>query len=87
MSALASSVVAPEAKTQFSRPRFALLIFGGVYPLVTGLLYLVMPLTEGWTIWQRTLVIVPIMVVTMIWGLIPQVQARFRSFLNPLLRN
>ena len=31
----------------------------GVYPLITALLYLVLPLTDGWTIWQRTLVIAP----------------------------
>ncbi|EBV3599827.1 hypothetical protein DOI34_25005 [Salmonella enterica subsp. enterica serovar Virchow] len=75
---------ASNARTAFSRPRFALLVLLGVYPLVTGLLYLVMPLTEGWTIWQRTLVIAPVMVVSMIWGLIPQVQSRFRTFLNPV---
>lgn len=69
---------------QFSKPRFALLVLVGVYPLITALLYLVLPLTEGWTIWQRTLVIAPIMVAIMIWGLIPQVQARFRVFLNPV---
>ena len=55
----------------------------GVYPLITTILYAVLPLTEGWTIWQRTLVIAPIMVTIMIWGLIPTVQTRFRSFLNP----
>jgi antibiotic biosynthesis monooxygenase (ABM) superfamily enzyme len=55
----------------------------GVYPIVTGLLYAVLPLTRGWAIWQTTMVIVPIMVVTMVWGLIPTLQTRFRSFLNP----
>ena len=69
--------------TRFSRPRFALLVLLGVYPLITALLYLVMPLTEGWSIWQRTLVIAPIMVGSMIWGLIPSVQRLFRRFLNP----
>lgn len=74
---------APTNKTQFSRPRFALLVLLGVYPLITLLLYLVFPITEGWTIWQRTLVIVPVMVSAMIWGLIPAVQTLFRGFLNP----
>ena len=69
--------------TRFSRPRFALMVLIGVYPLITALLYLVMPLTEGWSIWQRTLVIAPIMVGLMIWGLIPSVQHLFRRFLNP----
>jgi antibiotic biosynthesis monooxygenase (ABM) superfamily enzyme len=74
------------APTRFSRPRFALLVMLGVYPLITGLLYIVIPLTEGWSTWQRTLVIVPLMVVTIIWGLIPGVQKLFRGFINPASR-
>lgn len=72
--------------SQFSRPRFAMLVLLGVYPIITTLLYVVLPLTEGWTIWQRTLVIAPMMVVMMVWGLIPQVQTRFRGFLNPVVQ-
>lgn len=71
------------AVTQFSRPRFALLVLLGVYPLITALLYVVFPLTDGWTIWQRTLIIVPIMVSAMIWGLIPGVHRLFSGFINP----
>jgi antibiotic biosynthesis monooxygenase (ABM) superfamily enzyme len=70
--------------TTFSRTRFAVLVMIGVYPIITTLLYLVFPLTDGWTIWQRTLVIAPLMVGIMIWGLIPGVQRLFRSFLNPV---
>ena len=70
---------------RFSRPRFAFLILVGVYPLITGLLYLIFPLTEGWTIWQRTLILVPIMVASMVWGLIPTVQRRFHAFINPVV--
>lgn len=75
--------VPPTAATRFSRPRFALLVLSGVYPLITTILYLVFPLTDGWTIWQRTLVVAPIMVLLMIWGLIPGVQKLFHNFLNP----
>jgi antibiotic biosynthesis monooxygenase (ABM) superfamily enzyme len=83
-STLASTAAIPSpTATRFSRPRFALLVLLGVYPIITALLYIVLPLTEGWTIWQRTLVIAPLMVGMMIWGLIPQVQTRFRTFLNP----
>lgn len=83
MSAIvASSVSVKVSATKFSRPRFALLVLLGVYPLVTAILYAVLPLTEGWMIWQRTLVIAPIMVVLMIWGLIPTLQKRFSGFLN-----
>jgi antibiotic biosynthesis monooxygenase (ABM) superfamily enzyme len=71
------------AATRFSRPRFALLVLLGVYPLITAILYAIFPLTDDWPIWQRTLVIAPVMVSIMIWGLIPGVQKAFRSFLNP----
>jgi antibiotic biosynthesis monooxygenase (ABM) superfamily enzyme len=79
-------MTASPAPTRFSRPRFALLVLLGAYPLITSLLYIVFPLTEGWTIWQRTLVIVPLMVTAMVWGLIPGVQKLFRSFINPASR-
>jgi len=69
--------------THFSRPRFAFLVLLGVYPVITAILYLIFPLTLGWTIWQRTLLIAPLMVAIMIWGVIPSVQKQFRSFINP----
>jgi antibiotic biosynthesis monooxygenase (ABM) superfamily enzyme len=71
------------ALTRFSRPRFALLVLLGAYPTITAILYAVVPLTSGWAIWQRTLVVAPAMVAAMVWGVIPVVQQRFRSFLNP----
>ena len=72
--------------TRFSRARFALLVLLGVYPLITMLLYVILPLTETWPIWQRTLVIAPIMVSIMVGGLIPGVQRFFRGFINPARR-
>ena len=80
---LANSATPSAPATRFSRPRFAFLVLVGVYPLITALLYAVLPLTDGWPLWQRTLLIAPIMVVIMIWGLIPGVQRTFRNFLNP----
>ncbi|TIT21758.1 MAG: hypothetical protein E5W70_15410 [Mesorhizobium sp.] len=74
------------AATRFSRLRFALLVLLGVYPLITAILYVVFPLTQEWQIWQRTLVIAPLMVSIMIWGLIPGVQRAFRGFINPTVR-
>ena len=56
-----------------SRALFTLVVAAGVYPLITAILYLVVPLTDGWAIWQRTLVIVPIMVPAMVFGLIPAI--------------
>jgi antibiotic biosynthesis monooxygenase (ABM) superfamily enzyme len=69
--------------TRFSRPRFALLVLLGAYPVITAILYFVFPLTGGWSIWQRTVLVAPMMVGTMVWGVIPAVQQRFRGFINP----
>ncbi|MER8667447.1 hypothetical protein NKH45_09565 [Mesorhizobium sp. M1156] len=74
------------AVTRFSRLRFAVLVLLGVYPLITAILYVVFPLTQEWQIWQRTLIIAPLMVSIMIWGLIPGVQRAFRGFINPAVR-
>ena len=70
--------------TRFSRPRFALLVLLGAYPTITAILYVVVPFTTGWSIWQRTLLVAPAMVAAMVWGVIPVVQQRFRAFINPL---
>lgn len=75
----------PQLSTRFSRPRFALLVLLGAYPVITGILYLVIPQTAGWAIWQRTLLVAPAMVAAMIWGVIPAVQKRFRGFINPVV--
>ena len=69
--------------TRFSRPRFALLVLLGAYPVITAILYFVFPLTGGWSIWQRAVLVAPMMVGAMVWGVIPAVQHRFRSFINP----
>ena len=66
-----------------SRPRFALLVFAGVYPLVTALLYLIQPITVDWAVWQRTLILVPVVVLAMIWGIIPFLYRRFFAFMHP----
>jgi antibiotic biosynthesis monooxygenase (ABM) superfamily enzyme len=47
--------------TRFSRPRFALLVLLGAYPVITAILYFVFPLTGGWSIWQRTVLVAPMM--------------------------
>jgi antibiotic biosynthesis monooxygenase (ABM) superfamily enzyme len=60
--------------------RFALLVFLFVYPLVTVGLLILMPLTPGWPIPARTLVLVPIIVCSMVWGIIPFIQTRLRPW-------
>lgn len=57
-----------------SRLRFALLIFCFVYPLVTVSLYGVVVVTPDWALWQRSLVLVPIIVVAMVYVIIPLIQ-------------
>lgn len=68
--------------TVFSRNRFTVLVMIGVYPLVTGLLYAIIPLTEGWAMWQRTAILVPLVVVSMVWGIIPLIHRRCGAFLH-----
>ncbi|RYE06728.1 MAG: hypothetical protein EOP22_20260 [Hyphomicrobiales bacterium] len=68
----------PAAPNRF---RFTLLVLLGVYPLITGLSYAVGPFTAGWDIWQRTLIVTPIMAPLMVYGLIPFIQTRFRGWL------
>ena len=63
-----------------SRYRFTVVLAIVVYPLITAILYAVAPFTEGWSIWQRTLVVAPVMVITMVWGVIPAVH-RFAGLL------
>jgi antibiotic biosynthesis monooxygenase (ABM) superfamily enzyme len=64
-----------------SRHRIALLTLVGVYPLITAILYVVLPLTDGWAIWQRTLVVAPAMVAVITYGMMPAIQTYFRGFL------
>lgn len=64
-----------------SRLRFAILVFFGVYPLVSVLQMIIGPLTADWHFLARNLVFVPVMVVCMVWGVIPFIQLRLRRFL------
>lgn len=64
-----------------SRVRMAGLVFLFVYPLVTGLLYLVLPLMQGQPIYLTTLLVVPIVVASMVWGIIPFITTRLRHLL------
>lgn len=66
---------------KLSKLHFALAMLVPVYPLITTILYIVLPLTEGWTIWQRTAVIAPIMVFAIVFFVSPFVQKRFSNFI------
>lgn len=66
---------------KLSKPHLALVTLLPVYPLITAILYVVLPLTEGWTIWQRTALITPVMVFAMVFVVSPFVQKRFSRFI------
>ncbi len=63
-----------------SKFRLAMMMLVAVYPFVTALLYIVLPLTESWPLWQRTLVIAPVMVFSIIYGIAPAIQRHFGWF-------
>jgi len=50
---------------------FCTLVFAAVYPLVTGLSYVMHYATPDWQLWQRHLVIVPVVVTAMVFAIIP----------------
>jgi antibiotic biosynthesis monooxygenase (ABM) superfamily enzyme len=66
---------------KLSKPHLALAMLVPVYPLITAILYIVLPLTESWLIWQRTALIAPIMVFAMVFFVSPFVQKRFAGFI------
>lgn len=70
-----------------SKFRLAVIMLAAVYPFVTALLYIVLPLTESWPLWQRTLVIAPVMVFSIIYGIAPTIQRHFGWFVARLPRH
>ncbi len=64
-----------------SKHRLALLMLLVIYPFVTAILYVLMPLTEGWPIWARTALLAPIMVLSIVYGIAPAIQKHFAWFI------
>ncbi|WP_127754596.1 hypothetical protein [Devosia sp. 1566] len=64
-----------------SRLRMALVMTLAVYPIVTLYLYLLTPLTVGWDIWQRSLVLVPFMASTIVLVVVPLIGRHFGGFI------
>lgn len=73
--ARSQAVMAPVRHRQF------LVTLLGVYPIITLLLYVVLPMTAGWPIWQTTLIVAPLMVAIMVFWLIPTIQRFFGRFI------
>ena len=71
----------PLVHVPFARIRLALVLAGFVYPVITAYLYALGPLTPGWQMWQRTFVLVPMMVVTIVFGLTPMINRYFGHFI------
>lgn len=63
------------------RLTFCMLVFAAVYPLVTGLAYITQDATRDWEIWQRHLIVVPIIVCAMVFIIIPNIQ-RLLAYLS-----
>ena len=63
------------------RLRLTLLMTLSVYPVVTLYLYVLMPLTDGWDIWQRSLILVPMMSATIVLLVVPFINRRFSAFI------
>ena len=66
----------------FARLIFGVLVFTAVYPIVTALSYLMQGAAGNWPIWQRHLVIVPVVVLAMVFVIIPAIQALLNRFNN-----
>jgi antibiotic biosynthesis monooxygenase (ABM) superfamily enzyme len=64
-----------------ARLRMALVMTIFVYPVVTLYLYILMPLTNGWEMWQRSLVLVPFMATTIVMLIVPFITKRFGAFI------
>jgi antibiotic biosynthesis monooxygenase (ABM) superfamily enzyme len=75
-----SAPMRPATPPLAARLRLAGLTLIAVYPFITALLLVVFPLTEGWPLWGRTLVVAPVMVAAMMFGIMPFLQKRFGRF-------
>jgi antibiotic biosynthesis monooxygenase (ABM) superfamily enzyme len=52
-------------------------MLAAIYPFVAAILYVLMPLTEGWPIWERSAILAPVMVFSIVYGIAPIIQQRF----------
>lgn len=62
-----------QRRSRLDRLIVCVLVFAAVYPLVTGLSYLMHYVTPTWPLWQRHLVIVPVIVSAMVFSIMPAI--------------
>ena len=77
----ATDTPAPTRRRAPRPHRLAFFVVMAVYPIVTALIYGMAPLTETWQIWQRNLIMVPIVVVCMVWVIIPRINRHLHHLL------
>ena len=51
------------------------------YPVITLYLYVLGPVTVGWQMWQRTIILVPLMVLTIVFAVSPAINRYFGRFI------
>jgi antibiotic biosynthesis monooxygenase (ABM) superfamily enzyme len=61
--------------------RLSAVMLAVIYPFVTAVLYILMPLTEEWSLWQRTLLLAPVMVFSIVYVIAPNVHKHFGWFI------
>ena len=62
--------------------RLAIIMIACVYPLVTMLIYMIAPFTQGWQIWHQTLLLTPATVVSIVFVINPLVIKYFGRYIN-----
>jgi len=78
----AAAPVRPSGPSLVARTRMALLVLVAVYPVITAILYVVAPFTQDWPMWERNIIVAPLMVIAMVYFIIPAIQARFGRFIT-----
>ncbi len=72
----------PVSPPKLSRTRYAAALTVGAYPVITGLLYGLGPMVAEWPVWGKTMAIAPLMVLSMVWGVIPLTHFWFHRLIH-----
>jgi antibiotic biosynthesis monooxygenase (ABM) superfamily enzyme len=62
--------------------KMAVMIWLGIYPTITVMIYIIFPLTEGWPIPLRTLAMTLVVVPIMVFIVLPFLQKLLRNWLT-----
>ena len=64
-----------------ARTRMALLMTLAIYPIVVVYAALISLITPGWEFWQRSFILVPLMVTSIVFFIVPFITTRFAGFI------